>query len=190
MEGLNLATSLLCVLGTQVVSGHLSTRRRFLAGPERGHTPRRFPLPLRTCAPSSESARQSISGDAGLVTAQSHLTRDSPAAFIERPLPGELAPPLSLVLPFSIQALASDFFSMQRYSLMIHRSPLQKTAAPCLPLPAQPAMFPWPGRQVPLLHQLEEHQLLGVSGLRTPTRGPGPLSEHSLWWSPLGFYFC
>lgn len=130
MEGLNLATSLLCVLGTQVVSGHLSTRRRFLAGPERGHTPRRFPLPLRTCAPSSESARQSISGDAGLVTAQSHLTRDSPAAFIERPLPGELAPPLSLVLPFSIQALASDFFSMQRYSLMIHRSPLQKTAAP------------------------------------------------------------
>lgn len=61
--------------------------------------------PFSTCGPSSESTQQSIFDDVGSVTAQSQLARDSPAAFIERPLPGELAPLLSLVLPFSIQAL-------------------------------------------------------------------------------------
>lgn len=103
MEGLNLATSLLCALGTQVVSGHLSKRRSFLTGPDLGHTPRRFPLPpsARVDHPQNPHNKASL-----MMLAQSQLAQDSPAAFIQRPLPGELAPLLSLVLPFSIQALS------------------------------------------------------------------------------------
>lgn len=66
------------------------------------HSSKVSSAPFSTSGPSSRSTRRSIFGDIGLVTARSQLARDSPVAFIERPLPGELAPLLSLVLPFNI----------------------------------------------------------------------------------------